>query len=164
MITSWFLEEIEKCSASDCSQIYRAILVHSIVYWKTDVLQVFCFALLLWLTSPKRVYKHFWEITEHGQNLFSWEKPYINFISRKHYTLAFVALTHVSYSEVYNHQLFSISINFTRKSCYSHRRKSSTIFLRKSCSNRLRNISKSSSLRSATFIKLYVDRQIIYKN
>ena len=78
------------------------------------------------------------------------EKPYINFISRKYYTLVFVAFTHVVYNKVYSYQLFSISINFTRKFCYWHRGKSSRIFLRKSCSKRFRKISKGLSLRRAT--------------
>ena len=98
------------------------------------------------------------------QNVFTWKKPYINFISRKYYKFAFVVLTHVMYSEVYNHQLFIISINFTHKFCYWHRRKSSRIFLRKSCSERFGKISKSLFLQSATFIWLYFDRQQIYKN
>ena len=46
VITSWFSEVIEKCSVSDYYQIYRIILVYSIIYRKTDVLQVFYFAVL----------------------------------------------------------------------------------------------------------------------
>ena len=46
VITSWFSEVIEKCSVSDYYQIYRVTLVYSIIYRKTDVLQVFYFAVL----------------------------------------------------------------------------------------------------------------------
>ena len=64
------------------------------------------------LGSPEQVHTHFEEITEDSLHLISWEKSYINFISRKYYTLA---LNHKVYSEVFNYQLFSILINFTRK-------------------------------------------------
>ena len=138
------------------------------MFWKSFVLLCYCiFKSMLNDNLNLRHQKEFTSIlriTEHGQNVFSWEKPHINFISIKYCTLAFVALTHVVYNEVYDHQLFSISINFARKFCYWHRRKSSRIFLRKSCSKRFRKISKRSSFRSATFLKLYVDRQQIYKN
>ena len=90
-------------------------------------------------------------------------KTFYKFYQQKIY-ICFRCFDHVVYNEVYNHQLFSISINFARKFCYWHRRKSSRIFLRKSCSKRFRKISKRSSFRSATFLKLYVDRQQIYKN
>ena len=125
VMISWFLKVIEKCSVSDCFQIYGAILAYSIIYRKTDVLQVSCFDLLQYslnylkrqfkLTSTKRVHKHYEKITDDGQDVHSWEKPYIYFISRKYCSLA---LNHEICSEVYNHQLFSISINFTPKFSY----------------------------------------------
>ena len=63
-------------------------------------------------------------------------KTLYEFYQLKILRTCFVALTHIVYNEVYIHQLFSISINFTLF-CYWHRRKSSRIFLRKNCSKRL---------------------------
>ena len=107
--------------------------------------------------------KYFEEITEDGQDVFSWEKPYINFISRKYYAQA---LNHEVYNEVYSHQLFSILINFTHIFCHWHKQKTSKVFLRKSCSE-VKDFGKfpwAHSRWMTTFIKLYVDRQHIYKN
>ena len=70
---------------------------------------------------------------------YSAEKKLTSILSaKKYYTLAFISLTHLVYNELSNHHLFSISINFTRKFCYWHRRKSSRFFLRESCSKRFR--------------------------
>ena len=133
------------------------------MFCKSFVLLYYCF--LKSMLNDNLNLRHQSEFTSIWRNHRAWPDPiqlrkslhkfyqqkilytsYINFISRKFYTLAFVALAHVVYKEVYNHQLFSISVNFTRRFCYWHRPKSSKIFLRKSCSKRFRKISKISSL------------------
>ena len=74
----------------------------------------------------------------------------LNFISGKYNTLA---LNHEVYNDVYNHQIFSILINFTGKFCYGHRQKSSRIFLRKNFFERFQKIPKGSSAVECNFYK-----------
>ena len=119
-VSAWWQADFEKCSASDCSQIYRAIVAYSIIYRKTDVLQVFrTFKSML---NDNLNLCHQSECTnifmksQRLARIYSEKKPYINFISRK----CKLALSHEVYKGVYNYQLFSI-INFTRKFCYWHR-------------------------------------------
>ena len=118
--------------------------------------------------SPKRIFKHF-EKSQSMVRTYSAEKNLPLILSAENiiYT-CLVASTHLVYNKVYNHQLFSISINFTCKFCYWHRprtfwhrRNSSRFFMRKNCSKRF---CKNCAKKSATFIKLYVDIQQIYKN
>ena len=83
-------------------------------------------------------------------------KTLYKFYRQKNYA---VALNHIYYNEVYNHHLFPILINFTRKFYYWHRQELPTTFLRKTHFERFRKIPRSHTQRSATFIKLYVGRQ-----
>ena len=109
---------------------------------KTPIFPVTIFKRKFKLTSPKR------NISKKSEKMARWKKLHINFISKKYYTLA---LNHEVYNEVYNQQLFSFLINFTRTFCYWHGQKSSRIFRRK--------FPGAHPWRSATFIKWYFNKQ-----